>query len=790
MTEAVGRARFGNAGGGHRLLESSGVPEELLQEIRWHTDLPPQANTTWAPFFAGYRKDDYYIVQRTSPDLDAERTGMVETIVAVHPIAGLGDGSLAEFKVPVRASTSSVERVNRDAIPLGVGACIDVLSSTRAVYWIGEASFEVAVESLWDLMGPTDRANLVFGLLFSPTSIPYPYGDGSIALYLVPDDLRSRFEDATIIDAERPPLPSATARAVLSGDTTIAEQLGIAKPSLHQWRMLGGVQDYLDRFESLNADEVRSCAHLLGALTAVADEGLDAKKRIGARLKAISPNARFAHIRGCGNLPFDRLPGLTLVDIVDLWTKEVFSDPNRLADLGAAIASLETSAADEFENALGSSLRAECLAAADNVIGHLHAAIVLGDQPSFSWLVGTTQSSMIDGSLAATVGPDSAAWLHYEARSHAMPETHASACPIDDPIEAWEAHLLIVGHTAESRRRLASRCEPRQLVAAALYLGDPDLVECAGAAAVVIPEALKPTRPTNRNWRAVLASATARGADPWTWIEAPDAVEPVLSAFLDGETNLIPLVTALSANDAVDVLGFPRRSEVWTAVDEPYRTSLLQRTALAATMRGDTSTAMELPLIEAVCSSANLRAVATLDVGRAIDALDALAQSCTAESAVEIARTATLNGDSRRFGRIIAANRWTEAARFLAATATRRADLRPAADECCRLLSGWDRLNLTLGAGTRPTRTELSDGLRDVATTLYPTGPHDGGLWERSGGNPADIPTIGTGRHQWTRAIRAIAKGATGAPSMRDLLDTMIGDYGHNEDLTKLRRVL
>ena len=790
MTEAVGRARFGNSGGGHRLLESLGVPEELLQEIRWHTDLPPHAITTWAPFFAGYRKGDYYIVQRTSPDLDAERSGMVETIVTVHPVVGLGDVSLAELKVPVWASTSSVDRVDRDAVPLGVGACIDLLSSSSVVYWVGEASFDDAVESLWGLMGPTDRANFVFGLLFSPTSIPYPCGDGSIALYLVPDDLRSRFEDPTIIDAKRPPAPSATARTVLSGDTAIAEQLGIVKPSLNQRRLLAVVQDYLNRVESLDADEVRSCAHLLGALTAVADDGLDAKKRIGARLKAISPNAPFAHIRGCRNLPFDRLPGLTLVDIVDLWTNEVFSDLNRLPDLGAAIASLETSAADEFENVLGSSLRATCLAAADNVIEHLHSTIVLGDQRSFSWLVDTTQSSMIDGSLAATVGPDSAAWLHCEARRHAMPETHAAVCPIDDPIEAWEAHLAIVGHTAESRRRLASRCEPRQLVAAALHLGDRDLVERAGAAAMVVPEALEPTRPANRYWRAVLASATERGADPWTWIEAPDAVEPVLSAFLDGETNLVPLVAALSANGAVDVLDFPRRSQVWTAVDEPYRTSLLQRTALAAAMRGDTSTAMESPLIEAVCSSANLRAVAMLDVGRAIDTLATLARSCTAESAVEIARTVSLDSDSQRLGRIIAANRWTEAARFLATEAARRADLRPAADECRHLLSGWDRFMLTFGAGARPTSTELSDGLRDVATTLYPAGPHDGGLWERSGGNPADIPTTGTGRDQWTRAIRAIARGATGAPSMSDLLDTMIGDYEHNEDLRKLRSVL
>ena len=554
--------------------------------------------------------------------------------------------------------------------------------------------------------------------------------------------------------------------------------------------MLAGLQNYLDRIESLDEDEVRSCAHLLGALTAGADDGLDAKNRIRERLKAISLNAPFAHIRGCRNLPFGRLPGLALVDIIDLWTKEVFSDPNRLPDFRAAIGALKTSAEGEFENALESSLIAECLAAGDNITEYLHAAIALGDQQSFSWLVDTTQSTTIDGSLAATVGPDCPAWLPYAAYQHAMPETHAAACSIDHPTEAWEAHLAIVGHSAESRRRLASRCEPRQLVAAALHLGDRNLVKHAGAAAMVVPEALKPASPANPNWCAVLASATEQGANPWAWINAPDAVEPVLRGFLDGETNLIPLVAALSADDAIDVLDFPRRSQVWTGVDEPYRTSFLRRTALVATLRGDISTAMELPLIEAVCSSANLRTVATLDVGRAIDTLQALAQFCTAESAIEIARAAALGRHSQRFGSIVAANRWTEASRYLAAEITRRADFRPAVDECDHLLSGWDRLMLITCGGAHPNKTEWRDGLLDVATTLYPTGPRCGGLWERSGGNTAYIPTSGTGREQWTQAIRAISRGSTGAPSEKKLLDTMISDYKRNKELKKLRRLL
>lgn len=129
-------------------------------------------------------------------------------------------------------------------------------------------------------------------------------------------------------------------------------------------------------------------------------------------------------------------------------------------------------------------------------------------------------------------------------------------------------------------------------------------------------------------------------------------------------------------------------------------------------------------------------------------------------------------------------------ARFLAENATRRPDLRPAADECHHLLTGWERFKLALKSGNRPTAKEFNDGLLDVATKLYPAGPHSHGLWERSGGDPADILTSGTGRDQWIRAIRAIVEGATGAPSMRKLLDAMIDDYRRNKRLKKLRKVL
>ena len=793
MNRAVGWARFGNSGGGHGLLESSGISEDLLQQIRWHTDLPPQSATTWKTFFAGYRRDGYYIIQRTSPDHDADRSGMVETIVLVYTIADLGDMSLAQLKSPVQGAMSHVESVDRCDIPPGVGPGIDLLASAGIVYWIGETSFDRTVESLWDLMNTTDRANLVFGLLFSPTSIPYPYDNRSISIYLVPEGLQSRFDEATTINAEHPPEPGPTARAALSGDITLAEHLGIAEPSLKQWQLLARLQSRLDRMDTLRPAEVRACAHLLGVLTTGADAGLEVKERIEAKLKETSQNSLFADISSCRNLPFDKLPGLTLVDIVSLWSNKVFSTPSHITELGEAIASLEintTAEFTEFNNALASSLRAECLAIEDNIIEHSYAAVVSDDQRSFSWLADATQSSTIDASLAAKVGPNSAAWLHDAAHRHAMPETHAAACPTGNPITAWGDHLAIDGHTAESRRRLASRCEPKQIVEAALHLGDRHLIGLAGAAVLGTPEAFEPARLDNENWRSVLASAAEQGADPWTWIEACDAVEPVLSAYIDGETGLIPIVAALSAEESVHVLDFPRRAQLWSALDEPHRTLLLKRTARVAALRGDISAAMESPLVKAVCSNGNLRAVSRLNVSAAIDTLATLARHCTAKSAITVAKTVQLHGCSRSLGRIVSANRWKEAALFLSENAAKRADLGPAAEECRHLLSGWKQFKLALITGGRPTSAEVGGGLLDVATGLYPRGPDSGGLWERAGGDSADIPTSGTGRDRWARAIRSVVEGATGAPSMTSLVDAMIDDFKNNRQLKKLRNAL
>ena len=99
-------------------------------------------------------------------------------------------------------------------------------------------------------------------------------------------------------------------------------------------------------------------------------------------------------------------------------------------------------------------------------------------------------------------------------------------------------------------------------------------------------------------------------------------------------------------------------------------------------------------------------------------------------------------------------------------------DLKPALRACYDMLDFWDRFIL----GVAPVSDrEKWDGLQELATELYPGGPDDLELWERAGGDDADLPTRGNGRSRWRKAVRDIRNGR--GPTASALLAAMMEDF-------------
>jgi hypothetical protein len=77
--------------------------------------------------------------------------------------------------------------------------------------------------------------------------------------------------------------------------------------------------------------------------------------------------------------------------------------------------------------------------------------------------------------------------------------------------------------------------------------------------------------------------------------------------------------------------------------------------------------------------------------------------------------------------------------------------------------------------------SEKWDVLTELAAQLFPNGPDQDALWERSGGRDADLRHQGTGKERWRGAIRDIQNGRQ--PRVSRLIQQMRADFPENPNL-------
>ncbi|WP_423916818.1 hypothetical protein [Candidatus Poriferisodalis sp.] len=709
MSERFGWARFGDVNGGHNLIDANGIESDLLSDIRWHTDLPPAAPSEWPAFFAGYPIGDQYVVQFTQPDTQASRPGMVATTLVTVGLSEVGRVALATLRRASALISEPAAPPHRHERIDGLGAVLNLLAGSGPAYWVGDPTFGLLVDQLWEVLNAEDRAALVFGALFTPTSIPYPLISGTThGVYRVPEHLRSRFQTRSIVSAANPPVAGEPASDILAGRTGIAADLGIETPSLRQWLHLSKANRYYNQAGISNPDELRSCAHLVMLLAPEPEDGLSIKQRLGTMIVESSASAPFSHIRGLRSIELDDL-GVQLRDAIDPWADAVIRDPNRIDDLEAALAETAVTPSDPLSSKLEAALAEQIAASGQAIMGHFDAALTVDNRAVFAALARHLDRTRGDLMLASVSAIGSRDWTHEIARLEELPLFHASSCPTDEPIGAFSAHLSISGHSAESCARLAARCRPQHVVSAACALGAPDLIPLAARAALQDVDALLPAQPANRHWLDIWAHAVDGGADPWIWLQPEEAVVPVIDALMDGNQSMARILTELSKHDDIDLATYPRRTEAWGIIQEPARSRLLRRTAVTIVLEGTVTDDLEPALRSAVLSADVMARAAASDVSAAIDALETLAAHANSDIAKAVVKAADLGVDADRFADLIVHRSWTGAARYVIRKAPDRPDLASIEGKCRQvfLMTVVDWFDAMLGRYPKPVRARL-----------------------------------------------------------------------------------
>ena len=292
-------------------------------------------------------------------------------------------------------------------------------------------------------------------------------------------------------------------------------------------------------------------------------------------------------------------------------------------------------------------------------------------------------------------------------------------------------------------------------------------------------------------WREALAS------DEKCWQAQADPVaafHAILDHALDAGAVDSSLIDRLSHTPVADLVTYRRRREVWANIGDIGFSGLLAATAegwLRHAARVGVPFVPEGPLQTAILASdkveATLNGLDRPPLANAIGIVAALNEYgeqgfLRLIENVFLRTTALGTVEAQRIGSLVLERRWRAVAAALVAQCERgRVDVTPALRVCYDMLNVWDRFRLRL---TPVSEVEKWEGLLELASELYPAGPDDGGLWERAGGNDADLPSKGDGRTRWRRAVRNIRNGRGPTPLV--LLTRMSEDFPNNERIPNL----
>ena len=815
----VEQALYGECRGGHSLLVSS-ADDAVSTGIVQRLDLPDTAppGVQWSPFLRGFPYEDRYVLSRTFHDTGASRGGMVFSHALLAPLDEIGEtqdlGPLLRLLATSdrqRPDATTVQVVHAEAHVPPATDLIDTAEALGAngrlpVVRLGHVGFDDLVVALWTHLSPEIRRDFAFRLSFDPRDLverPRP------ALVCTPRGMAGRWFEYPVIRSAARREPGSLAAAILSGHGKAApviefmQEMGVKPASFPDLRLVE--QAYRLDIGEPTLERRVGVTRLIEKLSPDSDAGEGGKDILVRRLCDVLSAARAEDILLLRNVQLTAFPSANRVwKALERWVAENSyakdQDVQMLSVLkdattsNAAVQEWRTAILDGLAVATGSAkssfprafwrwlqIRTEIVAA---VFRHVPVEARIEER-----LASATPRNL-DKASAETLEALalSRGWL----RLHGA--VLSASCSTSEAVRRQVA--VDTDPSFVEGLRAALRCaKPEELVECALEIEDPRMPRLAGEAVAKASRILAEMDLTAIKAQAIWCEALA--IDPESWRGPADpaaAFHSILDRLLDGSGTVPTLIERLSDTPVADLGSYPRRPEIWSRIGGVARHNLLA-TTVTGWLKQATSVGvpfvpeydLQTAILEHDELEQTLNALIPNRVGTAVRIVTALSpydqQQFLRLLRKSTSRTTSLSiPDAEGIGRLVLERRWeVVAADLVGQFKSGRRDLKPALRACYDMLDWWERIVLGL---VPVSECEKWEGFQELAVELYPGGPDDGGLWERAGGDDADLPTKDDGRSRWRTAVRNIRNGKGPTPSA--LLDAMMKDFPNNKRIPHL----
>ncbi len=673
---------------------------------------------------------------------------------------------------------------------------------------LGHIGFDDLVVALWARLLPEFRRGFAFRLSFDPRDLvetPRP------ALVCTPSALAARWSDHPIVQSAAPREPASLAAAILSGHekaTPLLEfmqEIGSHPTTFRDLRW--AEQAYALNIGESTVERRVGALRLIEELSPHPDAGEDRKNVLVRELCELVPAARPQGILLLRNLQLSAVSTPTSVwKAIETWAAKNGYRQDQDVEMLSVLedATNSTAAVEEWRSAVLNGFASAARARKSGFFAAFWRWLQIRPDIVGTLFQYVPAAPRVEEQLVGTVPPKlhetAAITLLAHARSRGWFRLHgtvlsASCSPFDAARQ--QAAVDTDPSVLAGLRSALRNAHAAEVVECGLEIDDPRMRQLAGEAVAKRPTLLVDVDISCPKAQAVWREALAIDPKSWQGPADPEAAfHLILDRMLDGDEADTSLIALLSNTPLGDLGIYPRRPEVWSRISGVPFNNLVAATTSGWLREASRTGAPFVP--EGTIQSAILESDSFDPTVDALipDRIGAIVGIVTALYGYDehrflglignvMQRTRALTAsDAEAIGRLILEREWRQAAADMAERyRSGRQDLRPTLRACYDIVGFWNRLALGL---TPVSDSEKWQALESLAATLYPSGPDHHGLWERAGGNDADLPSALSGRMRWRQGMRDMQNGKQPTPSA--LLAEMREDFPNNQQLLHLAR--
>ncbi len=824
-------AVYGDRGGAHAVRAKTfddPVVEKTLQitDLAW--GLPDHLGES--PMYRGRPCGAYYILVKTIRDPEASRSGMAASVAAFFPLEEVIHESSFKNLIDLLPTPAHVPpTLSRRTLPppaqseplpdaVGLRAMTSALLTRESggpVVWVGIDSFIDVTTALWARLPPSLRRSFAFAFVCDP-------GDGNnreCAVVYCPEKLESRWSGQLVTNVScQSSVPMSTAEQYVFDESVRREvndtinDLSATVSTFADLRRACLCHETIRNLPSASNLDATKLIRNIGILSPIKERG--------------EPLKQFAIQEICRRIESEGAVVIGLIRNIDF---DVFGASKKIEE--ACLLGIQRNLRDRSASVkpiaqlIHESTTHHDRSWASGVIRGVTEFARSGDEQSAAriWELFEEQPSLvvqsdmllpykpkIDSRISATaptaIDHELAYSLSEVAIQQSYPELYAitlsTLCSVGAAVEricdTWSADDRLA-----SLRRLCKRVDVSDFLKCIEQSEEEKLIEVAAEVCVNEPTMLAAAFSGScRAWRLVLcrvvelSPATIDATDKLD-VEVMRSIQLLLKDGLEPQYQM-----CLSKTKYANLFAAENRSQLWCRLDSaalPGFLNVTARESIGQIHRGLIhSEAVEPELSDAILDN-NMRTVllpsdcdgALEKVVNVFEALPLL-QEHDFEQWRQRFLTSNRNlskVDAIVLGKFVQRRRWEYVAAKLADDVNwyGRSDLHPAVCQFLDLLSWLKRWQFGDNHLTVPPG-EWWDELEKSLIGLYSEGPSSNGVWERAGGDKADLLTDGTGANQWRHSLREIRNGfQSGELSVKSLLKVVSADYANNSTVKILK---